>query len=77
MFETMSAIEIIKLLAPLIVIQLFLVFFSLYSLVKDPVKYLPKWLWALIIVFINILGPIVYLLIGRDGDEQDEDRKFK
>lgn len=77
MFEKMSVIELIKLLAPIIAIQLFLIGFSLYSLKKDAVKYLPKWGWIFIIVFFNILGPIVYLLIGREGDKHDKDRESK
>lgn len=67
-FEGMSNLEIIKLLAPLIIIQLGLVVFTLYRLVKDKVKYLPKWGWALVIVFINLIGPIMYLIIGRERD---------
>ena len=26
----------------------------------------PKWVWVLVIVFINIIGPILYLVLGRD-----------
>lgn len=68
MFLDMSPIEILKLLAPLIVIQFGLIIFCLIKLIKDKVKHLPKWGWALIIVFINLFGPIVYLLIGRERD---------
>ena len=25
----------------------------------------PRWLWAIIIVLVNIIGPIAYFLIGR------------
>ncbi|MPM96173.1 Negative regulatory protein YxlE [bioreactor metagenome] len=67
-FEDMSNLEIIKLLAPLIIIQFGLVVFTLFRLVKDRVKYLPKWGWALVIVFINLIGPIMYLIIGRERD---------
>lgn len=67
-FEGMSNLEIIKLLAPLIIIQLGLVVFTLFRLVKDKVKYLPKWGWALVILFINLIGPIMYLIIGRERD---------
>lgn len=67
-FEDMSNLEIIKLLAPLIIIQFGLVVFTLFRLVKDKVKYLPKWGWALVIVFINLIGPIMYLIIGRERD---------
>ena len=26
----------------------------------------PKWAWALVIVFFNLIGPVVYLLFGRE-----------
>lgn len=67
-FEGVSNLEIIKLLAPLIIIQLGLVVFTLFRLVKDKVKYLPKWGWALVILFVNLIGPIMYLIIGRERD---------
>jgi Phospholipase_D-nuclease N-terminal len=68
MFEGMTTIEIIKLLAPLFVIQFALIVFTLFKLTKDKVKYLPKWGWALIIIFLNLFGPIIYLIIGRERD---------
>ena len=68
MFTDMTTAEIIKLLMPLIMLQLGLIVFCLYRLTKDRVKYLPKWAWALIIVFVNLFGPIIYLFIGRERD---------
>jgi hypothetical protein len=68
MFEGMSTIEILKLVAPLIVIQVGLAIFCLYRLTKDRVRFLPKWAWALIVIFVETIGPVVYLLIGRERD---------
>lgn len=68
MFEGMSILEVIKLFAPILVIQFALIIFCMYRLTKDRVKYLPKWVWALIILFVNLIGPIVFLLIGREGE---------
>ena len=68
MFDGMTTIEIIKLLAPLLIIQFALIVFSLFKLTRDRVKYLPKWGWALIIIFVNLFGPIIYLMIGRERD---------
>lgn len=65
----MSTEELIKVLAPLIIFQLGLMIFCLFRLKKDKVKHLPKWVWALIIIFGELLGPIVYLIIGRDGEQ--------
>ncbi|MCM0648330.1 PLD nuclease N-terminal domain-containing protein [Clostridium swellfunianum] len=68
MFADMTTAEIIKLLLPFLMLQLGLIVFCLYRLVKDQVKYLPKWAWALIIVFINFFGAIIYLFMGRERD---------
>lgn len=58
--------QIVMMALPLIIIQLGLIIFSLYRLVKDNVKYLPKWAWVLIIVFFNLVGPIIFLVVGRE-----------
>lgn len=68
MFTDMTTSEIIRLILPVIIVQLGLIIFCLYRLTKDYVKYLPKWAWALIIIFLNLLGPVIYLLIGRERD---------
>lgn len=52
-------------LLPVLVIQLGLVIFTLLDLVKNPNPNGPKWMWAVIIVVINIVGPILYLVMGR------------
>ena len=52
MFEGMSSLQIIQLLAPIIILEVSLAVFCLYRLTKDRVKFLPKWAWALIILFI-------------------------
>lgn len=51
----------------MIVVQLSLQVFAIVDLVKREADRLTlaKWLWAVIIVFGEILGPILYLLAGR------------
>ncbi|MFC7322896.1 PLD nuclease N-terminal domain-containing protein [Halobacillus campisalis] len=56
----------LAILAPLIIIQLILVITALISLAKAQFTNGPKWLWALIIIFFNILGPIAYFIFGKD-----------
>lgn len=68
MFNGISFIEILKLAAPYIVIELCLKIFCLIKLSRDRVKHLPKWGWALIILFVNTLGWVFYLTIGRMKD---------
>ena len=57
----------LPLIAPLVIIELTLVVIALMDLIRrQQVKYLPKWGWALIILLINLIGPILYLIIGRE-----------
>lgn len=57
----------LPLLLPLLFIELALLFIALVDLIRrDQVRYLPKWAWAVIILLLNFLGPIAYLLIGRE-----------
>ncbi|MBZ9607731.1 PLD nuclease N-terminal domain-containing protein [Clostridium estertheticum] len=68
MFEGMALLDIIKLLAPVIILEVVLVVFCLYRLSRDRTKFLPKWVWALIIIFIQLIGAITFLLIGRERE---------
>ena len=54
-------------LLPLVVIELGLVAFSLVDLFKSERRVVGdnKLVWALIIVLVGTIGPIVYLLVGR------------
>jgi len=52
-------------IAPIIVINLILVIVALFSLIKAPATRGPKLLWAIIILFIGIIGPVLYFVIGR------------
>ena len=52
----------------IIIIEYGLLIFALVQLFKNEVKHMPKWGWALIIIFINIIGPVVFLIAGRKKD---------
>ena len=57
----------IPLLIPFLVIEVGLLVIALVDLIRrDQVRHLPKWAWAVIIIVINFIGPIVYLLLGRE-----------
>jgi hypothetical protein len=61
-------------LIPLILLQLVLMIVALLDLIRRKRAKGPKWVWALVIVFVNIIGPIVYLLFGREeADVGDSD----
>jgi Phospholipase_D-nuclease N-terminal len=68
--EQMNALELIRsylpLLVPLLLLQLGLQIFSLVDLVRREKTKGPKWLWAIVIIFGELIGSIVYLLLGRE-----------
>lgn len=59
---------LLAILVPIIVIQLGLLVWALYDLTRPErrVKGDSKVVWALVIIFINIIGPILYFLVGRE-----------
>ena len=57
------------LIIPLILVEIGLVAFALYDLVKRKrVKGGNKWVWGVIIVVVNLIGPILYFVIGREEE---------
>jgi hypothetical protein len=60
--------QIIALVAPIIVIQLGLMIAALYDLERDErrVRGGSKLVWVFIIVFVNVIGPIIYFVAGRE-----------
>ena len=56
----------LPLLIPIFIIQLALIAFALADLVRRENTRGPKWVWVLVILFVNMIGPIVYFLVGRD-----------
>jgi hypothetical protein len=56
----------LPLLVPIVFLQLGLMIFALVDLIRREKTKGPKWAWALIILLISFIGPIVYLMIGRE-----------
>ena len=52
-------------LIPVILLGLGLVIFALRDLSRRDRVNGPKWLWVLIIVLIQFIGPMLYFVIGR------------
>jgi hypothetical protein len=53
------------LVAPILIIQLILLIVALVDLTRTEQTNGPKILWVFIILFVNIIGPILYFVIGR------------
>jgi Phospholipase_D-nuclease N-terminal len=60
--------QVIALVAPIVVIQLGLMIAALIDLERDErrVRGGSKLVWALVIVFVNVVGPILYFVAGRE-----------
>lgn len=58
--------ELIPLLVPILVIQVALIVVALLDLSKRTETRGPRWMWVFIIIFLNLLGPILYFVVGRD-----------
>lgn len=54
-----------QIIAPLILIQLILMTIALIDWFKTRQTNGPKWLWLLIILLVNTIGPILYFIFGR------------
>ncbi|MNZ67838.1 Negative regulatory protein YxlE [compost metagenome] len=52
-------------IAPILIIQLILVIIALVLCLKAEETRGPKWMWVLIILFANLIGPIAFFIIGR------------
>lgn len=72
-FTELFTTQILLMIIPLIVIQLGLMIFALIKLSKEGVQNLTTLAWVLIIIFVNMIGPILYLTIGRKKDDYYEE----
>ncbi|KTB49194.1 PLD nuclease N-terminal domain-containing protein [Dehalogenimonas alkenigignens] len=66
--------DLLPFLIPVMIVELILIVVSLVDLSKrQRVKGESKVVWALVIIFLNIIGPIVYLVWGRHADPGQEE----
>ncbi|HEY7131741.1 MAG TPA: PLD nuclease N-terminal domain-containing protein [Candidatus Limnocylindrales bacterium] len=65
---SLSTTQIVALLAPIVIIQLGLMIAALFDLEKEErrVRGGSKLVWVLIIVFVNLIGPLIYFFVGRE-----------
>ena len=67
--STVDVVALLKqylpLLIPIILIELALLIIALVDVVRRPNTNGPKLMWVLIIILVNVIGPILYFIIGR------------
>ena len=66
--------EMLPFLIPLIILELGLLIFALVDLLRrEKVRGDNKIVWALVIIIINIIGPVIYFIFGRAEKKIDSD----
>jgi hypothetical protein len=65
MTSTERFMEILPYIIPLVLLQLTLMIVALVDLARREKTRGPKWVWILVIVFGELIGPIIYFIFGR------------
>lgn len=65
-----NGIEIIQkylpLIIPIILLELGLMIAALVDVIRREKTKGPKWVWIIVVIVFNLLGPIAYFIFGRD-----------
>jgi hypothetical protein len=61
-------LKILPLLVPIILVEIILLVIALLDLLRRQQTRGPKWAWFLIIFFIQLIGPILYLVLGKEEE---------
>jgi hypothetical protein len=70
-----SLVKALPFIVPLFLLEVGLLVFALIDVVRRPhVRGNNKLVWILIIVFFSMIGPIVYLAVGRKEAVIDRDK---
>jgi hypothetical protein len=63
-FEKLT--EFLPYIIPLVLLQLTLMIVALVDLIRREKTRGPKWIWALVIILGELIGPIIYFIFGRE-----------
>ncbi len=56
----------LPLIIPIILLELGLLIAALVDIIRREKTKGPKWVWIIVVVVFNLLGPIAYFIFGRD-----------
>ncbi len=66
----MDSLQLIKqwipLLAPVLILELALMAAALVDVIRREKTKGPKWVWIVVIIVFNLIGPLVYFIAGRE-----------
>jgi len=68
--KDMDIMAFLPIILPVIAVGVLLVFIALIDLYRHRKTRKNVLVWALIILFVNVLGPILYFVIGRKDSEK-------
>lgn len=68
MGEELELSKLIAVIAPFVAVQLILMTIAIILCAKARETRGPKLMWILIIIFVNILGPIAFFVFGRRNE---------
>lgn len=69
MYETI--LQNIMILLPILILQLGLMIFCIVKILRDGVENLSKPAWMVIVILCNLLGAVLFLIVGRKRDAYD------
>jgi len=56
--------RLLLILSPLIIINLILVVAAILSIARKALPWGQKWLWLVLVLAVDLIGPIVYFAVG-------------
>ena len=65
MSEILVTKEMLLIMSPLILLQLSLAVYCGLIIFREGVQNLNRWAWLIICMFVSVLGPVLFLLVGR------------
>lgn len=69
MLEGMDTGELLAMVLPLAAMQLGLALYCVVRILRKGTANLNKAVWLLIVIFVNLIGPVAFLLFGKRRDE--------
>ena len=61
-------LRLLPLLIPLLLVQVGLIVLALLDLARRRHTRGPKWAWILVILLLELLGPVIYFVFGRSEE---------
>ncbi|MBP3965476.1 PLD nuclease N-terminal domain-containing protein [Paenibacillus lignilyticus] len=63
--DQLSTSQLMAIIVPIALVQLVLMVTALVACARASQTRGPKWMWVLLIIFVNIIGAVLFFLIGR------------